>query len=88
MMKTRFAALFSSGAICVGLCAVAPSAWADPPKKDAKDYAYTFPDDGLLGIDGMGTTPIIKVRPKGPRDLLHRPRLQFVQEMLKSVENM
>jgi hypothetical protein len=85
MMKTKIAAAV---AMFAGICAVAPCAFADPPKKDAKDYAYEFPDDKLLGIDGQGTTPIIKVRAKGRRDQLHRPRLQFVTEMLKSVENM
>jgi hypothetical protein len=85
MMKSSIAAAM---AMCVGLSTLAPSAHADPPKKDAKDYAYDFPDDKLLGVDGQGTTPLIKVRAKGLRDLLHRPRLHFVPEMLKSVENM
>ncbi len=84
-MKTKIAVAL---AFCAGISAVAPSAHADPPKKDNKDYAYEFGDDKLLGTDGQGTTPMIKVRAKGRRDLLHRPRLQFVQEMLKSVENM
>ncbi len=75
-------------ALCAGLCAVAPSAWADPQKADDKGYTYEFGDDKLLGADGQGTIPIIKVRPKAARSLLHRPRLHFVQEMLKSVENM
>jgi hypothetical protein len=88
MMKTKIAAAL---ALCAGICAVAPSAHADPtnqPAKDGKGYAYEFGDDKLLGTDGAGTIPIIKVRPKGRREILHRPRIQFVQEMLKSVENM
>jgi hypothetical protein len=72
---------------CVAICAAAPSAFADPPKS-AKDYAYDFPDDKLLGVDGQGTVPMIKVRPPGKREMLHRPRLHFVAELLKSVENM
>ena len=83
-MKTKIAAAL---AVCAGLCAVAPSAHADPPK-DKKDYAYTFDDDKMLGKDMVGNAPQIVVRGKGRRDLLHRPRIQFVQEMLKSVENM
>jgi hypothetical protein len=74
-------------AIGLGVSALAPMAHADPPK-NLKDYAYEFPDDKLLGVDGNGTTPMIKVRNKGLREMLHRPRLHFVQEMLKSVENM
>ena len=74
-------------AVAVGLCTVASSAWADPPKKD-EGYTYNFSDDKLLGTDIVGGMPTITVRNKGRRDLLHRPRIQFVQEMLKSVENM
>ncbi len=83
-MKTKIAVAL---AFCAGVCAVAPSARADPPKKE-DGYTYKFEDDNLLGKDGNGGTPMIRVRGKGRRDLLHRPRLQFVQEMLKSVENM
>lgn len=82
-MKTTFAAALVVG---LGILAVAPSAHADPEKKG--DYAYKFDDDSLLGKDIVGQTPMIKVRAKGRRDNLHRPRVQFVQEMLKSVENM
>ena len=82
-MKTKIAAALVLG---LGIVAVAPSAHADPVKKG--DYAYKFDDDKLLGKDMVGNTPKIEVRKKGQRDLLHRPRVQFVQEMLKSVENM
>jgi hypothetical protein len=84
MMKTKIAVALATLA---GISALAPLAHADPPK-NARDYAYEFTDDSILGVDGKGTTPIIRVRAKGRRDLLHRPRVQFVQEMLKSVENM
>jgi hypothetical protein len=83
-MKTKIAVALT---FCAGICVAAPSAHADPPKKD-DGYAYKFDDDSLLGKDGNGNAPIINVRAKGRRDLLHRPRIQFVQEMLKSVETM
>lgn len=83
-MKTKIAAAL---AVCAGLMAAAPSAHAETPK-DKKDYAYKFDDDALLGKDMVGNTPTIHVRPKGQKELLHRVRIQFVQEMLKSVENM
>lgn len=83
-MKTKIA---MAVALCAGICAVAPSAQADPPRRE-EGYAYEFKDDGLMGKDMIGDVPILKVRNQGRRDLLHRPRLQFVQEMLKSVENM
>lgn len=73
--------------IGAGLFAVAPSAHADPNKKDDQ-YGYTFGDD-LLKADAMGATGAqIKVLPKPKRDKLLRPRVHFVAEMLKSVENM
>jgi hypothetical protein len=83
MMKTKMVAAVVLG---LGLFAVAPSARAENPGKG--DYAYKFEDDKLLGKDIGSNTPAIRVRQGGRRDLLHRPRIQFVQEMLKSVENM
>jgi hypothetical protein len=71
----------------VGVAAWAPVASADPPKK-SQDYEYKFTDDKLLG-DSMGASGAkITVLKTGRRDRLLRPRIQFVQEMLKSVENM
>ncbi len=83
-MKTKIAACLS---VVLGILAVTPSAFADPPKKD-NGYEYRFDDDGLLGKDLGANTPIINVRKVGQRERLLRPRAQFVQEMLKSVENM
>ncbi len=84
-MKTKIAVAL---AFCAGICAVAPSAHADPPRRADDGYAYKFDDDSLLSKEGNGLVPEIHVRTGGRRDLLHRPRIQFVQEMLKSVENM
>jgi len=83
-MKTKIAAALALFAL-IGMTAT--SAHADPPKKD-NNVVYTFDDDGLLGKDMAANTPIISTRPKGQKQVLLRPRLQFVQEMLKSVENM
>lgn len=66
---------------------IAPCAFADPPRKE-NNVEYKFTDDKLLG-DTMGAAGAkIVVRPMGRRDRLLRPRVQFIQEMLKSVENM
>ena len=71
----------------VGVAAWAPVASADPPRRGG-DVEYKFTDDQLLG-DTMGAAgakiTVIKV---GRRDRLKKPRTQFIQEMLKSVENM
>jgi hypothetical protein len=83
MMKTTIVAALALG---VGIMAATPAARAEGTSKG--DYTYNFDDDKLLGKDVVGNTPQIRVRATGKRDLLHRPRLQFVQEMLKSVENM
>jgi hypothetical protein len=85
-MKTKIAVALC---VCAGLFAVSPAALADETQnKDGKGYAYNFSDDSLLGKDMVGNTPTIHVRPKAAKGLLHRPRIQFVQEMLKSVENL
>ena len=56
--------------------------------KDAQGYGYTFDDDPLAaGGFGPGDATI-RVRPKGVRTTLIRPRTSFVVEMLKSVENL
>jgi hypothetical protein len=83
-MKTKIAAAL---ALFATMTMVAPSALAEEPKKEGS-YAYTFTDDNLLGKDMAGNVPMIKVGKPARRDRLHRPRVQFVQEMLKSVENM
>jgi hypothetical protein len=84
MMKTK---ILAAMAVFAGICAMAPTASADPPKK-SQDYEYKFGDEKLLG-EGLGAlTGKITVRPSGRREVLLRPRVQFVQEMLKSVENM
>jgi hypothetical protein len=95
MMKTTIAATL---VLCAGLSTLATTAHADPttpapaaaaaPAASGGNYGYVFDDDKMLGKDGFGNTPIINVRAKGNRGVLHRPRVQFVQEMLKSVENM
>ena len=80
-------AILASLVALVGVCAAAPNASADPPKKE-QGYEYKFTDDKLLG-DNMGATGAqIRVVKVGRRERLLRPRIQFVQEMLKSVENM
>jgi hypothetical protein len=87
-MKTKIAAGL---ALFMGIGLLAPSAFADPPKDQPKKdsgYEYRFDDDKLLGKDGTAGGPMITVLKTGRRDRLLRPRVQFVQEMLKSVENM
>ncbi|MDI1428093.1 MULTISPECIES: hypothetical protein [Polyangium] len=62
------------------------AAYAEPKKEKSQDYGYTFTDDALLGNDIGNQYGLIKVRQTGMRDKLIRPRVQFVNELLKSVE--
>jgi hypothetical protein len=67
--------------------AIAPSAQAEPTKKD-DSYGYKFEDDILNAPGNDANVGMIKVRPMRTRELLTRPRVHFVPEMLKSVENL
>jgi hypothetical protein len=51
-------------------------------------YSVVFVDDLLNGGGIDGSTPLIKVRPPAARSTLIQPRLQFVPELLKSVEGL
>jgi hypothetical protein len=74
-------------ALGIALCATASQASADPTKKD-DSYGYIFQDDALAADTLGSATAQIKVLKLGRRDRLLRPRVHFVAEMLKSVENM
>jgi hypothetical protein len=50
-------------------------------------YAVEFGDDDLLGGELDSNIAILRVRPASTRLLLIRPRLHFVHELTKSVEN-
>lgn len=72
----------------VGLCVAMPAAAEEPVKRVKKDdsYGYIFTDD-ILNAGGIdANTARITVRQMGRRDLLLRPRVHFIPEMLKSVE--
>lgn len=54
----------------------------------ADDLYYTFDDDVLdaVGNDAMGA--LLHIRPGAARTLLIRPRVQFVDELLVTIEQM
>src|SRR5215469_9680321 len=59
----------------------------DKSSSSGGDYGYKF-DDDPLSAGGFGPNDArIQVRPQAARTTLIRPRTSFVQEMLKSVEN-
>ena len=49
--------------------------------------AVTFKDDLLDGAGMDGNAAILRVRPQAARLVLIRPRLHFVNELLKSAES-
>jgi|688.fasta_scaffold1090040_1 hypothetical protein len=51
-------------------------------------YEVTFKDELLDGGGLDATTAILRVRPPGSRMILIRPRLHFVHELTKTVENL
>ena len=64
----------------------AGAAGGDDKKGDG--YGYEF-DDDPLSAGGFGPNDAtIRVRPRAARTTLIRPRIQFVDEMLKYVENL
>jgi hypothetical protein len=86
MTTTKRAALAAAvGVVVLGV--LEATAAAEPTKKDDQ-YGYVFQDDVLKG-DTLGAGgPQITVLKMGRRDRLLRPRMHFVSEMLKSVENL
>ena len=91
MTKTAMAVAV---ALFGGICVAASSARADfscgatAGSSGSRGYEYVFCDDGLLGVYSPGDTVGIPVPVKGQPVLIDRPRIQFVQELLESVENM
>jgi hypothetical protein len=56
-------------------------------QKSDDGYSYVFRDDPLGGNSSGANTARIKVRQHGARTTLLRPRLHFIPELLKSVED-
>jgi len=51
-------------------------------------YGYIFHDDPMTGNANAAGAARIKVRPRGVRRTLIRPRTNFVPEMLLSIEQL
>jgi hypothetical protein len=78
--------------VAVGMATFMASGAALAQDKAAGDkgdgYGYEF-DDEPLAAGGFGPNDAtIRVRPRAARTTLIRPRIQFVDELLKSVENL
>lgn len=64
------------------------SAFAEPTTQEEVDANYVFDDDPLNALNDRGHIPIIKTRTRYSRATLLRPRLHFVRELQKSVEDL
>ena len=85
MMHLRY--LLPTMAAAVALffsCTVSAAEVAE--KKTDEGYGYEFRDDRLLGDSAAAQAPLIRLRRRGLRRTLIRPRVHFVPELLKSVE--
>ncbi len=58
------------------------------PRDDPSGYAYVFRDDELSGGAHDANDVTIRAARHAARDQLLRPRLNFVPELLKSVESL
>lgn len=78
-----------AGSVLVALALSASLASAQVKESKSDDgYGYQF-DDDPLNAGGFGPNDAtIRVRAKAARTTLIRPRISFVPEMLKSVENL
>ncbi len=56
--------------------------------KKSDGYAYVFDDDPLAGNNNGAHAARIRVLPRGVRQTLIRPRLHFIPELLKSIEQL
>jgi len=85
MRRTKLVAIVAG----LGVVLLASSAFAQKATDTGKDgYGYEFEDDPLAA-GGLGPNDAaIRVRPGVVRSTLIRPRISFVDNMLKSVENL
>jgi hypothetical protein len=80
-------------ACLLALAIVAPlPARADPSEVPAarteNGYKYVFKDDPLAATSGAPVGALIRVVPGAARQVLIRPRTNFVPELLKSTESL
>jgi hypothetical protein len=87
LYRTKIYPVATCAAVAVFALTSAASAQVRSERHIAGESIYDFEDDDLLaaGLGPMGST--IVIRPGAARQQLLRPRTQFVQEMLKSVEH-
>jgi len=73
-----------AGALALGLLLTSGAVAAQTTHEED----YRFEDDDLLGDTLSSPPPLLKLRPKGRRVMLIRPRVSFRAELVKSVETL
>lgn len=78
--------------VCALTCLFASPAVAEEPRVSSQDatsnYGYEFEDDPLLAESAAAHALRIRTLGRGFRTQLIRPRVQFVAELLDSVEQL
>jgi hypothetical protein len=82
-----FIAMLAAGICWLSASTARADDTTDVDRAQDGSYAYSFRDDPLSAAGNFASSARIRVRPQGVRRTLLRPRLSFVPEMLKSVEN-
>jgi hypothetical protein len=81
-----------ASAVTAVLLSLAAPAWCDDTGVITGDtstgYIYKFSDDVLAAGGLNAADPRLRVVRHAARDVLIRPRLSFVPQLLKSVENL
>jgi hypothetical protein len=87
-MKTRTWAFLGIFGVALVTLSITATAQIEPfhETKDAEGYRVVFPDDPLRGGGFDGHDALIPIVKHGMRVTLIRPRTQFVDELVKSVE--
>lgn len=83
--------VFSSWSIAVAEPSASPSAVnsssvSSPNEDTLGSLFYEFDDDALNALGHGAQGMLLRVRPEAARVVLLRPRVQFVSELLQSVE--
>jgi len=86
ILRRRAAALL--GSILILGAAGTASAQAAKESSGGDGYGYEFDDDPLAAAGFGPNDSRIRVRKAATRSTLIKPRTQFINELLKSVENL
>jgi len=80
--------VFAAAVGVLSMTSVAAAQDKSPTSKADKMDSWVFPDDKLLTVANGGSGGKIRVGPEVVRIIITRPRLQFIPELLKTIEGL